>query len=301
MSENSKNMTYTINNYFIILEDSSQKNSLFQPVYKNSFSRSYLSQLKKGHENKIILTDEKMGEPIIFEINSDKKEKKNEENLISNSTVNSIEIKNDESEKNGANIILIPKTFSFEIKSPKKTGRKRKEFSERAVHTKFSEDNILRKIKVKFLHKFINYINRIIAAKYENKIRPLKHLKGKISQNNGINFNKKLLFTKLKDILSLNEINGKYKLFEKFYNKKIIEKIYEENITELIEILETSFLDAFKIFRNFKDSTKMIGLEKLDIVAKEMTNKKNDEEYIKKFIDISNDFENKYLKKIGRK
>ena len=301
MSENTKKMTYIINNYFIIVEDSnnSNKTSLFQPIYKNNFLRSYLSQIKKGPESKIILTDEKMGEPIKYEINSDKKEKKIEENFISKSTLNSIEIKNETNEKTEKNIILIPKYF--ETKSSKKTGRKREKFSERAVHTKYSEDNILRKIKVKFLHKLINYMNRIIEGKYGNKIKPLKHLKGKISQNNGINFNKKLLFTNLKDVLSSNEINGKYKLYEKFYNKKVIEKIYEENITELIEILETSFIDAFKIFRDFKDSTKMIGLEKIDIVAEEMRNKENDEEYIKKFIDISNDFENKYLKKIGRK
>ena len=301
MSEDSSNKTYIINNYFIILDDN-KKTSSFQPLYKSNSSRSYFSQIKKGPENKIILTDEQMGDPLI-EINFDKNEKKIKENLISQSTVSNIEIKNDiNSEKNEQVILLSPKTTYFKTNNLNKTGRKRKTSSERAVHTKFSDDNILRKIKVKFLHKLINYVNRIILSKYGDKIKPLKHLKGKISQNNGINYNRKLLFTNLKDVFSSNEINGKYKLFEKFYNKEVIQKIYNENITELIEILETSFIDAFKIFRNFKDdSTKMIGLEKIDIVIEEMKNKEKDEEYLNKFIKISYDFENCYLKKIGRK
>ena len=45
----------------------------------------------------------------------------------------------------------------------------------------------------------------------------------------------------------------------------------------------------------------MSGLEKLDIVAEEIRNKEKNEEYIKKFINVANDFENRYLNKIGRK
>ena len=297
MSEDSNNITYIINNYFFIHEDN-KTTSLFQPVYKNISSRSYFSQIKKGPENKIILTDEQMGNALKCEINLDKKENKIEDNLISKTSVSSIDIKNDTvSEKNEC-----PKETYFKTDNSKKVGRKRKTSSDRATHTKFSEDNILRKIKVKFLHKLTNYVNSIILSKYGNQIRPLKHLKGKISQNNGVNYNKKLLFSNLRDIFSSNEINGKYKLFEKFYNKEVIQKIYEDNITELIEILETSFIDAFKIFRNYKDdSTKMIGLEKINIVVEEMKNKEKDEEYINKFVNVANDFENRYLKKIGRK
>ena len=144
-------------------------------------------------------------------------------------------------------------------------------------------------------------MNRLIVSKYSTKIHKLKHLKGKISQDNSISFNKILLISKLKDVFLSNEINGKYKLFEKFYNKKIIEKIYEENITELIDILEMTFLDAFNIFKNVNTSDKFDGFEKLDKVIEELKLKEKNELYIQKFEKVAMNFENYYLNKTGRK
>ena len=170
-----------------------------------------------------------------------------------------------------------------------------------SYHTKFSNDNILRKIKVKFIHKTINYINNIILTKYNNKIDVLKPLKGKISQNNGINFNKKLINSKLKDIFSIYEINGKFKLYQNNYNKSVIDKIYNENIKELIDIFEMTFLQVFAIFRDLNETEKLNGLEKIDTVIREIKLKDNNNEYINKFTNVAMNFENYYLNKIARK
>ena len=65
--------------------------------------------------------------------------------------------------------------------------------------------------------------------------------------------------SKLRNILSSNEINGKFKLFDKYYNKNVIDTIYNENIKELIDIFEMTFFDVFKIFRDKNETEKLIG------------------------------------------
>ena len=188
------------------------------------------------------------------------------------------------------------------LNNKKKKGRKPKHLIMiNSYHTKFSHDNILRKIKVKFFRKITNYINSIIISKYRNIINVLKPLKGKISQNNSINFNKKLLKSKLKDIFLTYEINGKFKSFEKNYNKDIINKIYNENIKELIDILEMTFLEVFSIFRDLNETEKLKGLEKRDSVIREIKIKDNNKEYIDKLTKVIMNFEHYYLNKIARK
>ena len=148
--------------------------------------------------------------------------------------------------------------------------------------------------------KLIKYINRKIKSKYKGVIGIIKPLRAKISQNNSIKFNKELLYTKIKEIFSNNEINGKFKKYEKNYNKKVIDIIYEQNIKELIDIFELTFLEAFYIFRD-KNETEFSDFEKLDIVLDELREKGNNIDYIKKFYNVAMNFENYYLNKTARK
>ena len=138
--------------------------------------------------------------------------------------------------------------------------------------------------------------------KYNNKIKVLLPLKGSVSQNNTINFNQKLLNSKLKDVFINYEINGKFRLYKENYNKQVIESIYEKNIQELIEILEITFLDAFNIFKNINinESPKLNGMDKLDKVIEEIKMKESSEDYIDKFKNIAMNFETHYLDKIGK-
>ena len=282
-----------INNYFYIPELNQNHNNFFTiqdkdkeiPLY-NSFLTKKRENTENGKENN---KNEKEIEEITFGINN---QKFNDENKNINST----------NTNNSSKEIDIPKKINiFEIKRLKKVGRKPKLLKIISVHTKFSDDNILRKIKVKFLHKLLNYINSIIILKYSAKIKTLKPLKGKISQDNSINFNKILLNSKLKDIFSSYEINGKFKKIGKNYNKSVIENIYNENIKELIDILEMKFIEAFKIFRDVNETKKLKGLGKIDSVIREMSIKEIDENYIEKFKNAVMNFENFYYCKIARK
>ena len=265
--------------------------SLFQPVQNNYSVKQFLSEKREGPENKIIINEEEKN----ITSNDDKID---ENNIPQEKASNiSIEIKNEESK---IPIFLAKKRY-FNIESKKKVGRKPKYSMQLSSHTKYADDNILRKLKVKFFKKLVNYINGIILSKYSKRIKVLKPLKGEVSQNNNIKFNIKLINSKLKDIFSSYEINGKFKLFEKDCNKNIVNSIYAENITELIEILEMTFIEVFDIFRNANETEKLNGFEKLDKVLNEMKLKENNEEYIIKFKEMAFNFEKFYYEKIPRR
>ena len=122
----------------------------------------------------------------------------------------------------------------------------------------------------------------------------------KIAQNNTVNFNYNPFNTKLKDIFISNEINGKFTNYDKSYNESVINEIYKENIQELINILEMTFLDVFKIFRDVNEKEKLVGFEKFDTVIKELKSKEKDD-YIAKLEKDIMEFENFYLKHRAKK
>lgn len=306
METNNANNKTIVNNYYYITFDNLKEwmnfanmAHLFQPIKQNFSMKCTKNEPKQSQENKIIINEEKTDHNEL-EIKEEKKTKNDDNNSQECSTNEiSIEIKSPEANKI-AHIFKIKKNY-FITSDKKKTGRKPKNSTKNSVHTKYSHDNILRKLKVKFLHKIIQYINRKIQQIPDKKIKLLKPLKGMIAQDNTINFNKKLLHSKLKDIFSTYEINGKFKKFEKNYNKDIIDKIYTENIKELIDILDMTFLEVFNIFRDINETQKLSGLEKMDTVISEMETKDNNCEYINKFKDVANEFEKYYFNKVARK
>ena len=87
----------------------------------------------------------------------------------------------------------------------------------------------------------------------------------------------------ISDIFSSYEVNRKCSSIDKYYNRDVINSIYQENIKELIDILEMSFLQIFDIFRDLNERNKLNGLDKLDKVVNELKLKEEDEEYINKF------------------
>ena len=298
MAESKDNIKIIYNFYFFLKGQSIDpiyENHPFKSMNDNYSIKSSLIIKRPCPINQFILKDE--------ENNLDTIKKKD----IKDAEIEEINYnENDDSASSkDVNIIIeLPKHKSnlFKINNKKKVGRKATSSTIRREHTKFSHDNILRKIKVKVFNKIIKYINSIIK-KYnkEHNIGMLLPIAGKIHQNNGIDFNKKLLNSKLKDIFLEYEINGKFTLFKKSYNADIIKTIYEKNIEELINILEMTFLEIFIIFRSDKELNKFEGLEKLDITVKEIQKKENDIDYICKFIDVVNNFEKYYLNKDGRK
>ena len=292
-----------IYNFIYILQDQKQMeqikailspSSSFKPNQENFIAKTSVITTKESPVNKIIINNENNLNEINFELKNYKSNigEGNKDLLSFEKTKDiSIEIPNEEKSK------FISKKRYFNVDLRKKTGRKPTSSKKRSIHTKYCYDNILRKIKVKFFNKLIKNINKIILKKYGTKIKILIPLKGDISQNNSIKFNRILLNTKLKDIFSNFEISRKYKLYEQSYNRKVIQKIYEENIQELIEILEVTFLEAFNYFKGLNEMHILNGMEKIYTVIEEIRVKEKNEDYIDEFRKVAMNFENYYLKK----
>ena len=310
---------YIINNYYYVtLEDlqkviQSKKPNSFYPFFPGQIDGLGSIQtnpnnvfLNKKRENPNIKINNYLPNNIQILLNEkDNKEEKEIEGensrfqtTISDDSKN-INTEPEQDDENKIKFKVKKQIFNINIKN--KIGRKPKASVIKGYHTKYSHDNILRKIKVKFLKRVINYINSIIMSKNIDGISILKPLKGEIAQNNTIQYNIELMNSKLRNILSSNEINGKFKLFDKYYNKNVIDTIYNENIKELIDIFEMTFFDVFKIFRDKNETEKLIGFEKIDSVIREIKLKEKDEEYINKLEKVAMNYENYYSANLSRK
>ncbi len=306
MNQDKKNTYATVINYhyYITFDDVSKFQEfakVFHPLTENhSTIKTFLISNKK-QKSKIIIGD-KDEEMTKNSNNSEVNDEKINENVENGENINnyveapkgqiSIEIPDFE------NNFLNKKRY-FEV-DRKKTGRKPKDSNSKSYHTKYSHDNISRKIKVKFFQKFMKYVNGKIETKYNGIIQKLLPLKGEISQNNTIKFNTQFLNTKLKDIFSNTEFNGKFSSYGENYNKNVIDTIYNNNIKELIEIFELTFLEMFNIFKNTND-TKFNDFERLNKVVEEIKLKEKDNYYAELFQSVAMNFENYYFKKTPRK
>jgi len=139
-------------------------------------------------------------------------------------------------------------------KNLKRKGRRSKNLKNLNIpskHTKFSSDNMMRKIKNKIIESSRLLCNKIL----ENEIKNLKELyqcpytefkkiKGSFSQELNIKFNLWFYQIKIKEIFGM-EISTKYSSFEKSSNKELIEYIFSKeninNFPKLRELLNMPF------------------------------------------------------------
>ena len=163
----------------------------------------------------------------------------------------------------------------------KKRGRKKvgEVPNEKSKHTKLSDDNKIRKIKGFLLEYILKKLNESIKFS-SSRFRPLnKTMKESLKKSENI----ALLDAYIKDIFSNTKMN---KVSEKKgeSNKKLIEKIYEENIEiDTIRILNLKFRDALnQIKKNSNGLLDMIKDKEISI----QNNRKNKENFnIEKYMD----------------
>ena len=176
----------------------------------------------------------------------------------------------------------------------KAKGRKLKNSKEQGFHNKFTFDNIIRKIKAISMKSFFNFFNNKIKEVYkDSEVKSLWGLK-KLNQsqikNSNIEYNRLFFEKSLKDIFS-DDITTKWKTEGRDHNKKLIEKLLnEENKGKKIifeKILNYKFIDIVKYLRG-----EIEGLDQLKGLDfdKYMWNKiKKDENYL---IIFKNNMEN---------
>lgn len=208
--------------------------------------------------------------------------KKDEENIVN--SINNI-----------VTIDILPKT---EKKEPKSfLGRKTKGDTEEREHSKFKEDNQMRKIKSYFLKYIPDYVNSSLSFVHKRFLKIDK----KVNQELKKDFNVELMDKKLKDIFTEFPICGRYSEAKngENHNAELIKEIYENNEeTEAIEKLEQTYIQVLDCFRKN-------NLEKFrdDILNKEIKNGEKESRakmYVNQLVKLLFNYESWFTDKSAR-
>ena len=194
------------------------------------------------------------------------------------------------------------------FKEKKDLGRKKKEYEGLGLHNKFSDDNIIRKVKNAILQNTRIFINSKIKTIYEyknNKFSKRKELlKMKKSQpiSSRVDYNKNFLEKNLGEIFS-EDISSKYIQYPSAHNKKLIESLINDEDEQkrkiFNEIFNLTFLDCLNHFRGRKIIEELEGLNNLEDYIKRAKIIK-DKEYCTIFKYFVNNFEKIIMDKKSR-
>lgn len=190
---------------------------------------------------------------------------------------------------------LAQKIFNImkEKKKNTKKGRMPKILKENylGVHNKFSEDNIIRKIKASFLENSMDYVNKQYGIYLKKRgIKKLFRLIQRISPKESRKIKKEenlnFLEAPLKKIFS-SKLSKKCSLYDPDYNKKQIEELYLQNDAK--DVINTLDISVGEMYDKYCKNIKMDGFKTLEDDLREERIKmekkqENDiEEYIEKF------------------
>ena len=221
---------------------------------------------------------------------------------LNSNQLKSIDIKAFEKKKKKNKIFKIGK-------DNKNKGRIRKNTNFIGKHDKFSEDNIIRKFKGRFIEKCRIYINkeykRFLLTK-KNDIKNIKVLLQRISPKLSKKIKKednlKWLNSKLNKVFS-EKVSVKCSLYESDYNKKEIQKLYKENEAKnVLNILNRPVKEMLNAFIQ----NKIPGFDSLNEDINELkekmkkNNQDNIKEYLIKYKHTALNFESIFINKNSR-
>ena len=181
-------------------------------------------------------------------------------------------------------------------------GRKKKNSIEKRNHTKFTFDNILRKIKTLAIRSYQKFINNKIKYIYRSSNKKIKWILEKINQKNvanaKIDFNRDYLNKTFKSIFS-EDVTTKWKNKGRNYNKKVVESLMNEKDEKkrkiFVKLLNLKLIDIVKYLRGEKaDYEELKGLEFEEYIWNTI---KQDEEYLKSFLSNMKEIEVNLTKK----
>ena len=177
-------------------------------------------------------------------------------------------------------------------------------------HSKMRDDNIVRKCKIDFTNKVLDFVNKIYEKYCEtlqkNSIRGahwLQKIAGKSKTFNTIEENLNWLNIKLKDYLS-SQVSTKNKHFEIGHNAKEIKKVIESGeMPILIKVLNMDIKTLLKKYASNEIYIEYgIPLETINVKFNE-ENAKDDEEknYIKQIKHVAMNFKSIFKNKNSRR
>ena len=196
------------------------------------------------------------------------------------------------------------------LKKKQKRGRKTKGNEGLGKHSKFADDNIIRKIKnslIKSLNKLINQKILSIYSKDKSKSLRGKQLR-KLKQNqvewSKAEYNKLFLNKNLQSIFS-EDISNKYKIKNPKHNKELIEELLNENDEQKRSIFQgifnLTFIDCLKHFRGSIFLEELSGMKTFKDYLNKSDFGDNSTEYKEILTIYTNNFEKIVMEKTSRK
>ena len=167
-------------------------------------------------------------------------------------------------------------------------------------HSRFSLNNIIKRINICFFRFMIDFINKhLIKKNFRFKLLAPRY---KLYRKKEI---ESLWKMKISDIIYEKEINPMYRCYFKNHNKNIIDKIYKEKEEiSAIKILELTYEELFIIFRRkLNDTEDMKKLEEIKdkIEGIDLLEMNNEYEDIKYLLDkISKNESQEYIEEFKR-
>ena len=184
-----------------------------------------------------------------------------------------------------------------------------------SIHTKYADDNIIRKCKFIVLSHIMDFINVKIKEKYKNigygtKIKQLMKLNKSQVSNIKTDYNLKFMNKELKDIFS-DTISTKYTKYPLKKNENLINELLNEKDKEKKEYFNNLFSLTFSdCLNHFIDKKFIPILKDLELFKKIINDSKklkkinlniNDQEYISELSYYLENYENILLRKKPRK
>ena len=181
-----------------------------------------------------------------------------------------------------------------EIKFIKKRGRKGNKgtLDNNVVHDKFTDDNVIRKIKTAIFQYILIELNNSL----ENKFYKFFPLNAELNKNLNRDLNVKLLDKTIRQIYMSENLNGHH-INDNDSNKNLIKKILNEKVEiKTIKILNMKFSEILNHIRE-KDLTKFMKI----ITDKEEKKKEESfDSYVESVTHYLSEYENWFKKIKGR-
>ena len=256
----------------------------FMKEFNDVFEPKYDIDLHKNYRSEIILS--------LFKENTKKtkeESKKDKDFIKDNSNLTSY---TNSDYKKKAESIQVKVRENLYSKMPFKEytnkGRKRKLHEELGKHNKFSDVNLINKVKNRIKNSFTKFVNKLISTinskrnSNDSKNKQLYKLSQKKGERSKKEYNKSLLNKTMQSIFS-EDISTKYKKLDPKHNKKLIEELLNEpdGKKRLIfqKIFNLSFLDVLKHFRGSIFIKELSGMTTFKDYLNKTDFGKNSEDY----------------------
>ena len=228
--------------------------------------------------------------PLFEKVQNEEKTEKEKSNQVTESKQ-----KTDPTSKNLESLSVSDN--ESEVKEKKLLGRKIKGDTEKRKHDKFRPDNKMRKVKSNFVNLLPDYVNSSLSMEHPKFLKISK----KVNEELSIDYNKTLMNQSLREIFSLNPINGRYskKNFSKNYNTELVEEIYNKNEElEAIEKLNQTYIQVLDNYR--KNNLKQFKESILDKEIKNGEDRKTAIKYADELADLLFGYEDYFNTKTAR-